>query len=417
MALEYEKRRILDHVALERRRLAPDLERISSERRSCEGFVKLSRDIFDVFAEDLGARLDSLADPVALIDPELASERLADLFSGITSTTALIASVSASQADIPRDLYAVLDWFFGRCNAISESTNYILGNHTQLAALDLRQLMSMLFVRQTGFGSKRDLFPELTSLVTSTPMFVIFIPTTISQTGGFLDWPLIFHECVHAIDQLKDVVGSRFPHLPKELEALNARARLGDVDARDALWTKELICDFLAVHVGGPGFLWRFLRRYFSLRGIYHLSLTHPPVDKRVGRLIGLLEKRGFRTEARMARRLLANLMKDLAPSAAPAPIDLPDVADQIASDLESRVSGFDATTLQDTMTNKLRSDRVSLLKDIVGLRPVIADPACLYSITAFEEGCEKGKIPELLADYARLHAIEVRFHELGLRG
>ena len=329
----------------------------------------------------------------------------------------LIRTVAVSQSELPRELYGLVEWFFDKCSGIAPCPPYVLSISTDLATLELRQLLGSLFSRPITATLRRDIFPELIQEFANAPFFFIYVPASMAPITSTVDWPLIFHECVHAIEEQVGVVAGLFPGLPRNWEMLQLQAQAGDQTAREALWTQELLCDFVASHVTGPAFLWRFLRRYFSLQGVFHQSFSHPTFDVRMRHLISVMRTQGFEVQAGQAESLLNDMVVDLGGlSALPPPAFLA-ATTTAAGQYSGMVAGFSRSEFDATLQRSLHSDSAKLIADLMNKKPVVSDPATLFTLAAFDPRAEDPIISSLLADFLRLDDIRSRFRKLDLHG
>lgn len=417
MALEHERRRIVDFLSAEKERLLPEIQRLGRVSSKLEAFVYLAEKFFETIDANLAARLAETVSTIGAISIDAASQRLNDLSKGLEATASLIRTVAANQAQIPRELYGLVSWFLEECSTIAPPPTYVLSISSDLSTLEFRQWLESLFSRPITLTRRRDLFPELMQAFTAEPFFFLLVPASMASMASCVDWPLLFHECVHAVEEVANVVGNLFPGLPRNWENLQLQAQAGDATAREALWTLELVCDFVASLIGGPAFLWRFLRRYFSLLGVFHQSFSHPTFDVRIHLLIDLLHRHGFDSQAAQAKLLLDDMVKDLGGIAALPPPPSLTASISAASQYEAKILGFDRARFEDTLQRRFRSKSASLLSDLLSKRPVVADPATLFTLVAFEQRAEEPIISSLLADFLRLDAAKSQFQKLGLEG
>ena len=98
----------------------------------------------------------------------------------------------------------------------------------KLSTLELRQLLDSLFSRPITTTQRREIFPELIKEFANAPFFFIYVPASMAPIASTVDWPLIFHECVHAIEEQVGVVAGLFPGLPRSWEMLQLQAQAGD---------------------------------------------------------------------------------------------------------------------------------------------------------------------------------------------
>lgn len=417
MALEHERQRIIDFVHAEKDRRLPEVRRLVRNSSHLQPFVDLTETFYNTLDQTLVSRLEEIANTIGPISIEAASQRLSDISRSLEATASLIRTIAANQGDIPRELYRLVSWFFEKCAATVAPPSYVLSVSTDLSTLEFRQWLSSLFSRPVTPSLTRDIYPELITAFANRPFFFILVPASMATTTSAIDWPLVFHECVHAIEELANVVGSLFPGVPRNWEILQLRAQAGDATAQEALWTLELACDFVASHVTGPCFLWRFLRRYFSLLGVFHQSFSHPTFDVRMKQLTQLLRERGFESEASQAERLVNEMAKDVGGlSALPAPASL--AASVTASKLYSaKIAGFNKESFDEALRAQTRSDHATLLADLIAKRPVVVDPATLFTIVAFEPQAETPVLASLIADFLRLDDVRATFRRFQLSG
>jgi len=417
MALEHERQRILDFVSAEKERRLPEVRRLGRTSSSFQPFVELTETFFATLDRTLATRLEETATTIGAISIDAASQRLNDLSRGLEATASLIRTVVANQGEIPRELYRLVAWFFERCSTVASPPRRVLSISSDLSTLEFRQWLGSLFSRPVTATLTREIYPEMIASFANTPFFFILVPASMASIASAVDWPLVFHECVHAIEEQANILGSLFPGIPRNWEILQLRAQAGDVTAREALWTQELLCDFVACHVAGPAFIWRFLRRYFSLLGVFHQSFSHPSFDIRMNQLIKVLRERGFESQALQAESLINEMVKDLGGlSALPPPASLS--ASVTASERYGvKIARFDRTGFEQTLRQQFHSDSTALFADLTNKRPVVADPATLFTLVAFQPQAEDPLLSSLLADFLRLDDVRSRFRELRLSG
>jgi hypothetical protein len=306
MILRLERQRLVDFVSAEEGRLLPELQALRRKSIALNDFVLVAEGLFSILRTSLEHRIALSVDRVGQYNPDLASERLNVLAEGIQAILSFFGSVAAGQATVPRELYELVSWFFAQCKGVTAPPQYVLSPGEAFETVELHQFLDTLFFRPPN----RYLFPELKKL-SREPFFFIFLPVSSASAEGALDWPIIFHECVHAVEEKSNVVGKLFPGLPRRWRELEELANHYDV-AKHASQTIELICDIVAVRVAGPAYLWRFLRRSFSLADISHYSVTHPNTPTRLRYLIKLIASQGFVKEAKAAGALMKEILRDL---------------------------------------------------------------------------------------------------------
>ena len=102
--------------------------------------------------------------------------------------------------------------------------------------------------------------------------------------------------------------------------------------------------------------------------------------------------------------------------SALPAPASL--AASVTASkQYSAKIAGFNQQLFEEALRVRTRSDRATLLVDLIAKRPVVADPATLFTIVAFEPQAETPVLASLLADFIRLDDVRSTFRRLQLSG
>lgn len=409
--LELEQQRVCDFAATEETRLVPELHRLAAERSSAKSLQQVGDRIFAVLKKSLAARLADTVESVAEFGADFASERLNELFTGLRALLGLLSSAIASQSQIPRELYAISDWFLEKCSNVKPPPAYALSLDDSFYTEELRQFLVRFFVRPIN----RVLFPELTTEFVPTPFFLIFLPASTASLSGTLDWPLVFHECVHALEEQVSLVGKFFPALPKTWTELDELAKADD-EARKAQQTLEMVCDYVATRVSGPAFTWRFLKEYFSLSGIFHKPSSHPNDDVRVKHLVDLLRAQGFNEQSRLAGELLKEILKDLGNTERPESDPIPSTVSLAEGEYARLISEFDRRSYEKQLKKHCGVSRSKALSDILAKRPVILDPASLFTTVAFSSKCESDpKVAEILADFLRLDRLRARFEASGL--
>jgi hypothetical protein len=404
MLLKHESERILDFVARERNRLLPRVRQLGHERSSSSSFVVLVESFFqslDTLMEKELARIDA----IAALQADVASEALDDLFKGLETTLSFFSAVTGNQVDVPRELYDLISWFFELSANVCAPPAYALTSGPELASFDFRRWAKVLFPR----------FTDLKAALEHVPFFFISIPSWMVPSSRALDWPLIFHEGAHAIENLANFVGPRFPYLPSDWPALNKLAKAGNAQAQEALSTYELTCDFMATYLSGPIFAWRFLKDHFSVSRALHPSYTHPTPELRIRVLLDVLTTQGFKHEARRAEAAINERLGHLT-GPAPSPVVIESLR-LVQGSYRAKLSGFTEEDYKQKLHRYSRLDTDGLKSELLSKRPVLVDPACLFTILYFDEKCEDKTIAELVADCIRLEKIRRVYQSMGLHG
>ncbi len=327
--------------------------------------MAICEDLFQILQDHLESRVKEFVQ-IASFQVEVASQALDSLFAGIETTLSFFANVAAAQEEIPREFYHLVSWFFDRCSGVHSLPKYVITTSSELATLDFRKFLSSLFITQGRSGPLNSLFPALTNAFSNRPFFFFFVPGYMAPASNSLDWPLIFHECTHAIEDLANIIGPLFPALPRSWESLTRLAEIGDSQVR-------------------------------------------------ISRSIEILKRNGFREHATKASLLLRSRLREL-PGTPGKVIPLPQFT-QASKQYESKVPAFDIRAYTSSLRERYALKQDKLIRDILDMRPVLLDPACLFALVAFDDRCENAKIASLLADYIRLYAIESRYQKLDLKG
>lgn len=400
MRLEDEAQRIVRFLTKEKERVLPQIQLLERERSSANNFVRLARRFVSTLEREIRLELKEVLSE-ASFQPGVASQRLDSLFRNVETALAFLSNVAVCQTDVPRELYQVIDWFLGRFRRLRSKPQYILLIGSDLATLDFRHWLELLFPRLT----------KLHKRFAASSFSFIHLPGWIVPSASALDWPLIFHECAHAVENIENVIGPLFPYLPPNWGALNRLAKQNDPQAQEALLTHELVCDYLATCASGPVFVWRFTRDQFSVSRVIHQSSSHPTPDIRIGRLISVLRELDFASATGKAESMLTELLRDVKKSAPQLVAE--QAADRAQKKYSPRIRQFRIKEFRAGLRQARGAGTTGLFDDILRKRPVLLDPACLFTLVAFDERCEDPRLAELLADSLRLHAIQSQYQRL----
>ncbi|MCC6019108.1 MAG: hypothetical protein LM601_08755 [Candidatus Verstraetearchaeota archaeon] len=127
-----------------------------------------------------------------------------------------------------------------------------------------------------GYELKTYLFPQ------SEDLWVIEVPAKIES--NVFEWPTLLHELAHIVENKLKIVDEVFKrsYIPKDVES-------GTVDVMDYFHCKEYLCDYIALLLCGP--IWLFILYDLYLLPTYRLPKTHP---EWINRVIVLKEKISF---------------------------------------------------------------------------------------------------------------------------
>jgi len=115
--------------------------------------------------------------------------------------------------------------------------------------------------------------PENPSLSPNESLWIIEVPVKVE--GNIFEWPILLHELAHIIEHKLRIVNNKFrrSYTIEELER-------GVVNAVDYYHCKEYLCDYIALLLCGP--LWLFMLYDLYLTPTYRLPKTHPEWTRRV---------------------------------------------------------------------------------------------------------------------------------------
>src|SRR5487761_1197447 len=148
MRLEDEAQRIVRFLTKEKERVLPQIQLLERERSSANNFVRLARRFVSTLEREIRLELKEVLSE-ASFQPGVASQRLDSLFRNVETALAFLSNVAVCQTDVPRDLYQVIDWFLGRFRRLRSKPQYILLIGSDLATLDFRHWLELLFPRLT----------------------------------------------------------------------------------------------------------------------------------------------------------------------------------------------------------------------------------------------------------------------------
>jgi len=137
---------------------------------------------------------------------------------------------------------------------------------------------SPMIVIIKGYEPKTYLLPSLPSpenslLSPNESLWVIEVPVKVE--GNIFEWPILLHELAHIIEHKLRIVDSEFgrSYTIEELER-------GNINAIDCYHCKEYLCDYIALLLCGP--VWLFMLYDLYLTPTYRLPKTHPEWSRRV---------------------------------------------------------------------------------------------------------------------------------------
>jgi len=104
-------------------------------------------------------------------------------------------------------------------------------------------------------------------------LWVIEVPT--KTEGNVFEWPTLLHELAHIVEHKLKIIDTKFKrsYAPIELET-------GSVEATEYFHCKEYLCDYIALLLCGP--IWLFILYDLYLLPTYLLPKTHPEWINRV---------------------------------------------------------------------------------------------------------------------------------------
>jgi|SRR5665213_923667 len=408
MALDAEKDRILRFVLTEKDRVLPIIDRAASDRSQIALLAELARTIFSALENSLEQKIHEIVQLEAAALPDVASEKIQGLFTAVQISIAWLASAAEDQANIPRELYRLVEWYLSRCPELPTQSVILRLSPSELSTTEFGEFSGALFKH----GST-SLLPELEAAI-SKPFYFIQIPTFLAPESASIDWPLIFHECCHIIEHTLNHIGKQLPQVPRSWTELNAQVKAGIPEAQQALKLEELACDYAAVQASGPGYAWSFVRRFSAICGVFQPTQSHPRFDVRLECLRESMAKNGFTDEAELLQKHLEDMLEGYA---APGPEILHAHSTKTLELYAASMTAYTKASF-DTAIALTGGSVASLRRDLRDLRPVLLDPAALFSLTSFFEPAFGDPIVgELLADMVRLERIQSDFLRLGLYG
>lgn len=115
--------------------------------------------------------------------------------------------------------------------------------------------------------------PKNSLLSPNESLWVIEVPVKVE--GNIFEWPILLHELAHIIEHKLRIVDSEFgrSYTIEELER-------GNINAIDCYHCKEYLCDYIALLLCGP--VWLFMLYDLYLTPTYRLPKTHPEWSRRV---------------------------------------------------------------------------------------------------------------------------------------
>ena len=120
MALDHERKRIVDFVSNERERTLPEIRRLGRSSSSLTSYVDIATRFFKALDAHLASRLEQISTNIGVVSIDAASQRLNDVSKGVEAMISLIRTVAVSQSELPRELYGLVAWFFSKCSGVAQ---------------------------------------------------------------------------------------------------------------------------------------------------------------------------------------------------------------------------------------------------------------------------------------------------------
>ena len=312
---------------------------------------------------------------------------------------------------IPRELYYLLDWFFGECEI---NINYSISFSETLSMADFLQIL-----KSSGFDL---IYPEMFYVFERyEKFFFIFIPPTLKFKNKGYNWIVVLHEASHAIIDKENLVNDHYPpDVSNWIHILYELARLNNQIAKEKLQVIEYTADYITTFITGPGYVWRILEDFFELSMVLDEPVTHPYFDKRIENLINLLrDKLEFNNIASSSQDLLNQLIESESTSSTSTSStsinnNYPDRLNEIIQDLDDRFPKFSFNKYTRKLNEKYNSISESKLKiDFKELKTIIIDPASLLTLICYLDGINEDKYQELFVNCLKLYIVSENFNQI----
>jgi hypothetical protein len=205
---------------------------IKALRRLVSGFFPIAKQAAEEAKDRLIATYHVVDPTIAFAEFELVAESLRNV-------AAYLESVASAQIAIPEELYETTQWFLDQClGAKGKTVPYALTSHAELSTLEFRQFLAFHFVDLAGTPT----FIELMDKVKES-FYFIQLPQVLLREDSSSDWPLVFHECGHVIDESLALVSSQEPSL-----ASRSRVRMRPRRGRLSAWRgRDRILRFVGI--------------------------------------------------------------------------------------------------------------------------------------------------------------------------
>ncbi len=384
--------------------IASDVKILAEKKAYMKDFAILTNNLNTCIQETLHKRIKNL---LMLKDsvPELPAKKLSDLKALLRKIHYIIRTQYLNHDKIPRNLYRLIDYFLERCNI---EISYIISFGESLSVNPFNQLLR--------YYAAKSIYPELFDKIEKDyeHIYFIYIPPEFSEEKKALVWPAIIHEAVHAIDQKENIVHKFFPDVEKWLMDI----RKGAIEANDPyciqkLWAMEYVADYLSTWAIGPFFPKILMEEYFTIGSLLKPQKTHPRLDMRVEKLLGLLEKGEFKHEREMLRKKLKHQCIGYSKK---TPNDKIKELDDIFKTVEEKFkcAQFSLKEYEKSLKESLPGfEKEQLVKDFEDLKPVLINPFSLLTLLTTIDNIEKNeKLNVLFSDCIKLYMIKNEFEE-----
>jgi hypothetical protein len=274
--LEKLKQRVFDEIArfdyivlnIEERRYRSDhIEKLKVLVSDCRAALK----------EDLKARMPYITGhlPTTII-----SRRLTKMRTVIKQLVDFMYAVTSRSAEVPRELYFLLDTFLENHHVIG---NYVLFVEDDMAVTAFEHILQINYMDQW--------FPIFFKKMKDAKFYFVHVVSDFITRAASLEWPLVLHEMAHIVCYERGLYSQYYIGM-SILECLQAvNDKNFPVEAQKKLYISEYIADLLTTKAVGALYGWRFLEMYGTYHDILDPGLSHPPPGKRVRKMVILVRK------------------------------------------------------------------------------------------------------------------------------
>lgn len=398
--IDREKAKLKSFLSRETKKITQEVKYYVGEKP----FLRSYLDLINKCTSCLNSSIDSVLDEIDEYEDEVQISRtISQITSLVHLIIYLLTECLLDQDKIDREIYYIFEWFFEQCDYKEDKkVRYIVSLSSNIAMTEFQQILKT---------NRADIiYPALFEAFNDWRFYIIYITPYSGAHTNSLNWVIFYHECGHIVDDLHGKTHSFYPQLPRWWHLLEEQADLGINLAIEKRWAYEYTADYIATHIIGPCFIWRFIREYFELSRIFEITSSHPPINRRIGFLLEKIKETGFEEESNKGEKLLEGLEGLELENVSVSTINVQN-REQIIGYYQTCLPTFTKGEFLSRLEEKYHMSRKALTNELKQKKSLILDPSTLYSLTIFDEEFERDeKIQILIADCIRLFIISEKF-------